>query len=60
MAKLHVKRLIDEAAASDALKEAEKVLQGTSKGLDYSKAAIQLVEAAAQLRTIKAIKKKAR
>ena len=51
---------LDEAAASDALKEAEKVLQGTSKGLDYSKAAIQLVEAAAQLRTIKAIKKKAR
>ena len=52
---------LDEAAAQAAVKEAEEALQGQgSGGLDYSAAAIQLAEAAAQLRTLKAIRKTAR
>lgn len=49
---------LDESAAEAAVKEAEEALQGkTSEGLDYSAATIQLAEAAAQLRTLKAIRK---
>ena len=51
---------IDEEAAKDAVKRAEEELQGQVEGLDYSKAAAQLAEAAAQLRTLQAIRKKIR
>ncbi len=49
---------MDEAAALQAQKEAEAALANQSSDLDYSLAASQLAEAAAQLRTIQAIKKK--
>lgn len=48
---------MDEAAAEAAMKEAEQAIQ-SSEGLDYSKAAAQLAESAAQLRTLQAIRKK--
>ena len=51
---------IDEEAAKDAVKRAEEELQGQVEGLDYSKAAAQLAEAAAQLRTLQAIRIKIR
>ncbi|WP_317932868.1 F0F1 ATP synthase subunit epsilon [Halioxenophilus sp. WMMB6] len=49
---------IDEAKALQAQKDAEAALANQSSELDYSLAATQLAEAAAQLRTIQAIKKK--
>ena len=50
---------MDEKAAEDAKAAAEKALHsGELHGLDYSKAAAQLAEAAAQLRTLQAIRKK--
>lgn len=49
---------MDEAAAEQAKREAEHALANQSGELDYSKAAAQLAEAVAQLRTLKAIKKK--
>lgn len=51
---------MDEAAAQQAMKDAEHALQNQSGELDYSKAAAQLAEAAAQLRTLQAIRKKMR
>lgn len=51
---------MDEQAALAAKQEAEKALSEQSDGLDYSKAAAQLAEAVAQLRTLQAIRKKAR
>ncbi len=51
---------MDEAAAQQAVKEAEQALHNQSSELDYSKAAAQLAEAAAQLRTLQAIRKKVR
>jgi len=51
---------MDEASAQAAKKEAEQALQHQGEGLDYSKAAAQLAEAAAQLRTLQAIRKRAR
>lgn len=51
---------MDEAAALEAKQQAEQVLQNTSGELDYSRAAAQLAEAAAQLRTLQAIRKKLR
>ena len=51
---------MDEDAALAAKKQAEEALQGAAEGLDYSKAAAQLAEAAAQLRTLQAIRKKIR
>lgn len=48
---------MDEAKALDAKKQAEQALVNQSGELDYSKAAIQLAEAAAQLRTLQAIRK---
>ena len=51
---------MDETAALEAKKRAEEALQGQAEGLDYSKAAAQLAEAAAQLRTLQAIRKKIR
>lgn len=49
---------MDEAAALEAKKEAMQALHNTSGELDYSRAAVQLAEAAAQLRTLQAIRKK--
>lgn len=49
---------MDEAAALEAKKEAEQALANQTGEFDYSRAATQLAEAAAQLRTIQAIRKK--
>ncbi len=49
---------MDEAAAEKAKQEAEQALANQSGEMDYSKAAAQLAEAVAQLRTLQAIKKK--
>lgn len=49
---------MDEAKALDAKKQAEQALSNQSGEIDYSRAAIQLAEAAAQLRTLQAIRKK--
>ena len=46
------------AAALEAKKEAEKLLANQSGEFDYSKAASQLAEAAARLRTIQQLRKK--
>ncbi len=48
---------MDEAAALEAKKQAEAALSNQSSELDYSRAAIQLAEAAAQLRTLQAVRK---
>jgi len=50
---------MDEAAALEAKKDAEQALNNRSSEFDYSRAASQLAEAAAQLRTLQAIRKKA-
>lgn len=47
---------MDEAAALEAKKEAEQALHNQSGEIDYSRAAAQLAEAAAQLRTIQAMR----
>lgn len=49
---------MDEAAAQQAKDEAQKQLTNQSGDIDYSKAATQLAEAAAQLRTLQSIRKK--
>jgi F-type H+-transporting ATPase subunit epsilon len=49
---------MDEAAALEAKREAEQALSNQSAELDYFRAAAQLAEAAAQLRTIQALRKK--
>ena len=49
---------IDEAAASEALKLAEQTISNQSSEIDYSKAAAQLAEATAQLRTVDKLRKK--
>lgn len=49
---------MDEAAAMDAKKQAEQALSNKGGELDYSRAAVQLAEAAAQLRTLQAVRKK--
>lgn len=49
---------VDEAAALEAQKDAEQALAHQSSEMDYSSAMIMLAEAAAQLRTIQALKKK--
>ena len=48
---------INEAAALEAKKHAEQALENQSAELDYSRAAAQLAEAAAQIRTMQAIRK---
>lgn len=48
---------MDESKALEAKKEAEQALANQSGELDYSRAAIQLAEASAQLRTLQAIRK---
>lgn len=49
---------IDEASALEAQKEAEHALANQSGEFDYGRATAQLAAAAAQLRTIQAIRKK--
>ena len=49
---------IDEAAALEAQKEAEQALVNQSGDFDYGRAQAQLAAAAAQLRTLQAIRKK--
>lgn len=50
---------MDEAAALEAQEFAQKQLSDQAKEIDFQRAQIQLAEAAAQLRTLQAIKKKA-
>ena len=49
---------IDGASAVEAQKEAEQALSNQSGDFDYGRASAQLAAAAAQLRTIQAIRKK--
>lgn len=49
---------MDEAAALEAQKTALQAMHNVSGDLDYSRAAVQLAESAAQLRTLQAIRKK--
>lgn len=49
---------IDEASAAEAQKEAEQALANQSGDFDYGRAQAQLAAAAAQLRTLQAIRKK--
>lgn len=49
---------LDEAAAQESLKAAEKALHEKGAEFDYSAAAARLAEAAAQLRTVQQIRKK--
>jgi len=48
---------VDEAAALEAMEEAEKAIANQGAEFDYSAAAAQLAEAAAQLRALRQIKK---
>jgi len=50
---------VDEAAAQQAQQLAQQALANKSSEFDYSRAAIQLAEASAQLRTLQTIRKKA-
>jgi len=49
---------MDEESALEAKKKAEKQLSDKKGDFDYSRAAVRLAEAAAQLRTLQAIRKK--
>ena len=49
---------MDENAAAEAKREAELALKDPQAKLDYNRAALQFAEAAAQLRTLQAIRKK--
>lgn len=51
---------LDEAAAQEAVKQAEQDMTNQSGEFDYSRAASQLAEAAAQLRTIEQLRRKAK
>jgi F-type H+-transporting ATPase subunit epsilon len=51
---------MDEAAALEAKKLAEETLRDNSSDVNYTKAATQLAEAVAQLRTLQAIRKHTR
>ena len=50
---------MDEAAAQEAVAEAERAMQEQSAELDYGAAAAQLAEAAAQLRALRQLKNRA-
>ncbi|MFD2191809.1 F0F1 ATP synthase subunit epsilon [Pistricoccus aurantiacus] len=50
---------LDEAAAEEARKEAQQRLNENAADLDYTRAAAELAEAVAQLRTIQQLRKKA-
>ena len=49
---------MNEAAAAEAKRQAEMELENQNGDFDYSRAAVQLAEAAAQLRTLQTIRKK--
>ena len=49
---------VDEAAAEKAKQEAEQALSNQSGEFDYSRAAIQLAEASAQLHALQAVRRK--
>ncbi|MDX1692800.1 MAG: F0F1 ATP synthase subunit epsilon [Ketobacteraceae bacterium] len=49
---------VNEAAAQQAIEDARKALNNQQSDIDYSTAAAQLAEAAAQLRTIQQLKRK--
>ncbi|MEQ5835901.1 F0F1 ATP synthase subunit epsilon [Marinobacter sp. R17] len=49
---------VDEAAAQEAQREAEKALANQTSEFEYSRAATELAEAAAKLRTIQQLRKK--
>ncbi|MFP4138659.1 MAG: F0F1 ATP synthase subunit epsilon [Halomonas sp.] len=49
---------LDEAAAEEARQHALKALNDKSAELDYTRAAAELAEAAAQLRTVQQLRKK--
>ena len=49
---------LDEAAAAEAKKEAERELANQSGDFDYSKAASQLAEASARLRAVQQLRRK--
>jgi F-type H+-transporting ATPase subunit epsilon len=49
---------LDEAAAEEAKKEVERHIANQSGDFDYSKAASQLAEAAARLRTVQQMRRK--
>jgi len=51
---------VDEAAALEAQREAEKALANKTGEFEYSRAAAELAEAAAQLRTIQKLRKNIR
>lgn len=48
---------VDEAAAQEAQKQVEAALANQGADFDYSRAAIELAEASAQLRTLQRIRK---
>ncbi|MCY4356981.1 MAG: F0F1 ATP synthase subunit epsilon [Gammaproteobacteria bacterium] len=50
---------MDEAAAQEAMAEAERAMQDSSAELDYATAATRLAEASAQLRVLRQMKKHA-
>jgi F-type H+-transporting ATPase subunit epsilon len=49
---------IDEAAAAEALKDAEQAIANQTGEIEYSKAAAMLAEASAQLKTVAQLRKK--
>jgi len=51
---------LDEAAAEAVKERAEKVLTEQKSGIEYSRAISELAEAAAQLRAIEALRKRAK
>ncbi|MFC3608139.1 F0F1 ATP synthase subunit epsilon [Stutzerimonas tarimensis] len=51
-------RDLDEAAAKQAVRDAEKAINEKGADFDYGSAAARLAEAAAQLRTIESLRKK--
>lgn len=51
---------LDEAAAAAAKERAEKILEKQKSGVEYSRALTELAEAAAQLRAIEALRKRAK
>ena len=51
---------VDEAAALEAQKEAEKALANKTGEFEYSRAAVELAEAGAQLRTLQKLRKNVR
>ncbi len=51
---------VDEAAAIEAQNRAEKLLEDQSDDIEFSRATAELAEAAAQLRTLQALRKQAK